>query len=167
MPGRTFICVRSFLLRASAALPARPLPSSWIQAKERHRGPFFFFWSTGTEGVFLSFPTDEAGGVAFHSQANTLAIPPSNGHHLTLEDVEDNIIRGDDIHSAPTRIVALENTLSGTVFPQEEVRFVSTATSPSVVVELGTHNLFLFRFVTLVDRADLGQDACGGSDYAL
>lgn len=63
----------------------------------------------------------EAGGIAFHSQANTLAIQPSNGHHLTLEDVEANLVTGDDIHSAPTRIVALENTLSGTVIPQSEV----------------------------------------------
>lgn len=69
----------------------------------------------------------EAGGVAFHSQANSLAIRPTNHHHLTLEDVEANIIRGDDIHSAPTRIVALENTLSGTVFPQEEIVRISEA----------------------------------------
>lgn len=69
----------------------------------------------------------EAGGVAFHSQANSLAIPPSNGHHLTLEDVEANIVRGNDIHGAPTRIVALENTLSGTVFPQAEIVRISEA----------------------------------------
>ncbi|KAK4705027.1 threonine aldolase, partial [Phenoliferia sp. Uapishka_3] len=69
----------------------------------------------------------EAGGVAFHSQANSLAISPSNGHHLTLEDVEANLVRGDDIHSAPTRIVALENTLSGTVFPQDEIVRISDA----------------------------------------
>lgn len=67
----------------------------------------------------------EAGGVAFHSQANSLAIPPANGHHLTLEDVEANIVRGDDIHGAPTRIVALENTLSGTIFPQDEIVRIS------------------------------------------
>ncbi|KAL8287523.1 hypothetical protein RQP46_003381 [Phenoliferia psychrophenolica] len=69
----------------------------------------------------------EAGGVAFHSQATSLAIVPSNGHHLTLEDVEANLVRGDDIHSAPTRIVALENTLSGTVMPQSEVVRISDA----------------------------------------
>lgn len=69
----------------------------------------------------------EAGGVAFHSQANSLAIPPSNGHHLTLEDVDANLVRGDDIHGAPTRIVALENTLSGTVFPQDEIVRISDA----------------------------------------
>ncbi|KAM0750722.1 aromatic amino acid beta-eliminating lyase/threonine aldolase [Meredithblackwellia eburnea MCA 4105] len=67
----------------------------------------------------------EAGGVALHCQANSLAILPSNGHHLTLEDVEENIVRGDDIHSAPTRVVALENTLSGTIFPQDEITRIS------------------------------------------
>ncbi|KAM0755606.1 hypothetical protein T439DRAFT_375935 [Meredithblackwellia eburnea MCA 4105] len=67
----------------------------------------------------------EAGGVAFHSQANSLAITPSNGHHLTLEDIEANIVRGEDIHGAPTRIVSLENTLSGTIMPQEEIVRIS------------------------------------------
>jgi threonine aldolase len=69
----------------------------------------------------------EAGGVASHSQAITHAIPPSNGHHLTLGDILSNVVLGDDIHSAPTRIVALENTLSGMVFPQEEILKISEA----------------------------------------
>lgn len=69
----------------------------------------------------------EAGGTAFHSQAESLAVPPSNGHHLTLEDVNANLVRGEDIHAAPTRIVALENTLSGTIFPQDEIIRISDA----------------------------------------
>jgi threonine aldolase len=52
----------------------------------------------------------EAGGVAMHSQASSHAVPPKNGHHLTLED---NCVFGEDIHSAPTKLVSLENTLSG------------------------------------------------------
>ncbi|SCV74933.1 BQ2448_7962 [Microbotryum intermedium] len=67
----------------------------------------------------------EAGGVAFHSQASSHAVPPSNGHHLTLEEVMNNAVFGQDIHSAPTRLVALENTLSGMVFPQEEIIRIS------------------------------------------
>lgn len=55
----------------------------------------------------------EAGGVAMHSQASSHAVPPRNGHHLTLEEVLDNAVFGEDIHSAPTKLVSLENTLSG------------------------------------------------------
>ncbi|KAG0662778.1 Threonine aldolase [Rhodotorula mucilaginosa] len=67
----------------------------------------------------------EAGGVAMHSQASSHAVPPKNGHHLTLEEVLDNCVFGEDIHSAPTKLVSLENTLSGMVFPQEEIIRIS------------------------------------------
>ncbi|GAA5948945.1 hypothetical protein JCM3765_003962 [Sporobolomyces pararoseus] len=67
----------------------------------------------------------EAGGVAMHSQASSHAVPPRNGHHLTLEEVLDNAVFGEDIHSAPTKLVSLENTLSGMVFPQDEVVRIS------------------------------------------
>lgn len=80
----------------------------------------------------------EAGGIAFHSQASTTsssssslsllpnsfglipstvldvhsAMLPENGHHLTWEDdVEPNLVLGDDVHSCPTKIVSLEVTL--------------------------------------------------------
>ncbi|GAA6032176.1 hypothetical protein NBRC10512_000446 [Rhodotorula toruloides] len=67
----------------------------------------------------------EAGGVAMHSQASSHAVPPRNGHHLTLEEILDNAVFGEDIHSAPTKLVSLENTLSGMVFPQEEIVRIS------------------------------------------
>ncbi|KAK4055903.1 OPT super [Microbotryomycetes sp. JL221] len=67
----------------------------------------------------------EQSGVAFFSQANTFGIPPANGHHLTLEEVVNNAILGEDIHSAPTKVICLENTLSGMVFPQEEIIRIS------------------------------------------
>lgn len=55
-----------------------------------------------------------------------VALLPSNGHHLSLEnDVVPNLVLGDDIHSCPTRIVSLENTLNGTIFPQEEIVKIS------------------------------------------
>lgn len=40
----------------------------------------------------------EAGGTAFHSGAHTVAVIPSNGHHLTLFDVKRFIIQGSDVH---------------------------------------------------------------------
>ena len=43
------------------------------------------------------------------------------GHHLTLQDIEDNVILGRDVHIAPTEIIALENTLNGTIIPQKDI----------------------------------------------
>ncbi|KAJ3574524.1 hypothetical protein NP233_g1715 [Leucocoprinus birnbaumii] len=63
----------------------------------------------------------EAGGAAFHSNAHVIPISPANKHHLTLEEVQENVVLGTDIHFAPTQVVALENTLNGTIFPQEEI----------------------------------------------
>ncbi|KAG6902798.1 hypothetical protein C0995_011285 [Termitomyces sp. Mi166 len=62
----------------------------------------------------------EAGGSAFHSGAAVLPIIPSNGHHLTLADVEPNAILG-----APTQVISLENTLNGTIFPQDDIIAIS------------------------------------------
>lgn len=69
----------------------------------------------------------EAGGVAFHSQASATTVRPANGHHMTLDEIEENLVVGSDIHGAPTKIVALENTLSGMVFPQDEIVRISDA----------------------------------------
>ncbi|KAK7694413.1 hypothetical protein QCA50_001599 [Cerrena zonata] len=67
----------------------------------------------------------EAGGTAFHSGATSILVTPSNGHHLTLADIQEEIILDDNIHFAPTEVVALENTLNGTIIPQEEVIAIS------------------------------------------
>ncbi|KAJ3531206.1 hypothetical protein NMY22_g8255 [Coprinellus aureogranulatus] len=67
----------------------------------------------------------EAGGTAFHSGAHLITVHPSNKHHLTLEDIKDNIALSSDIHFAPTTVVALENTLNGTIIPQDEVERIS------------------------------------------
>lgn len=62
-----------------------------------------------------------------HSGATSYALKPENGHHLTLDEIMESVVEGDDIHTAPTRIVCLENTLSGMVFPQEEIVCISNA----------------------------------------
>ncbi|KAF7794112.1 hypothetical protein EIP86_005242 [Pleurotus ostreatoroseus] len=51
----------------------------------------------------------EAGGTAFHSGAHSIPVMPSNNQstHLMI--------------SSPTEVVALENTLNGTIIPQDEV----------------------------------------------
>ncbi|KAJ8481119.1 hypothetical protein ONZ51_g6219 [Trametes cubensis] len=40
----------------------------------------------------------EAGGTAFHSGAHSQMVVPSNGHHLTVADIEENIVLGTDLH---------------------------------------------------------------------
>jgi threonine aldolase len=67
----------------------------------------------------------EVGGAAFHSGATVIAVIPSNAHHLTLEDIKAHVIIGDDVHFSPTEIIALENTLNGTIIPQDEVIAIS------------------------------------------
>ncbi|KAH9947653.1 pyridoxal phosphate-dependent transferase [Amylocystis lapponica] len=67
----------------------------------------------------------EAGGTAFHSGAHLECVHPSNGHHLTVADVRANITTGTDVHTAPTAVIALENTLNGTVIPQADVIAIS------------------------------------------
>jgi len=59
------------------------------------------------------------------SQATTDQIVPSNGHHLTLEDVIPHFQLGENIHYRPTKLICLENTLAGTIFPQEEIVRIS------------------------------------------
>ena len=77
----------------------------------------------------------EAGGVAMHSQASSHAVPPRNGHHLTLEEVLDNAVFGEDIHSAPTKLVSLENTLSGSASASLSLRPAPVALRPVQVVD--------------------------------
>lgn len=70
----------------------------------------------------------EAGGAAVLSQAHIIPVLPRNGLHLTLEDVKEFIVNVDDIHYAPTKLICLENSLNGTVFPVDEIKRISTYT---------------------------------------
>ena len=67
----------------------------------------------------------EAGGAASLTQALVKGVVPSNGVYLTLEDIEKKVVLGDDIHSCPTGVIALENTLGGTIMPLGEVKRIS------------------------------------------
>lgn len=44
----------------------------------------------------------EVGGAAFHSGAHTVAVIPSNGHHLTISNVKQFIVQGSDVHVCAT-----------------------------------------------------------------
>ncbi|KAI8136913.1 pyridoxal phosphate-dependent transferase [Fennellomyces sp. T-0311] len=66
----------------------------------------------------------EAGGIAFHSRASVSPVICRNGIHVTADEIEGNLIEA-DIHTAPTRVVSLENTLSGLVLPIDEIKKIS------------------------------------------
>lgn len=66
-----------------------------------------------------------AGGVATLSQGMIQPVYPKSTPNLTLEDVQREVILGSDIHSAPTRVIALENTYGGTILPLSEVQRIS------------------------------------------
>ncbi|KAI1814618.1 pyridoxal phosphate-dependent transferase [Poronia punctata] len=67
----------------------------------------------------------EAGGVASLSGALVTPVQPSNSRYLTLEDVQQNVVLGDDVHACPTRVISLENTLGGMVMPLAETKRIS------------------------------------------
>jgi threonine aldolase len=55
------------------------------------------------------------------SQATTHQLFPANHLYLTAKEIEKALELGSNIHHAPTRLICLENTMSGMVFPQEEI----------------------------------------------
>lgn len=55
------------------------------------------------------------------SQATTHQLFPRNGLHLTAVEIEKAMELGTNIHSAPTKLICLENTMSGMIFPQAEI----------------------------------------------
>lgn len=69
----------------------------------------------------------EAGGLPTLSQAMIHAIQPKNGHHLTLkDDILPNFVPDDgEIHGCPTKVISLENTLHGMIFPLDEIKKIS------------------------------------------
>ncbi|CAK7902784.1 low specificity L-threonine aldolase [[Candida] anglica] len=69
----------------------------------------------------------EAGGLPTLSQAMVQTIIPKNGIHLTLEDdILPNFVPDDgEIHGAPTKVISLENTLHGMIFPLDEIKKIS------------------------------------------
>ncbi|KAI0883874.1 l-allo-threonine aldolase [Annulohypoxylon maeteangense] len=67
----------------------------------------------------------EAGGAATLCGAFMEGIAPSNGHHLTLDDVKKHATVREDVYDCPTRVISLENTLSGTIMPLEDIRAIS------------------------------------------
>lgn len=69
----------------------------------------------------------ENAGIAFHSHCGTTPVnveSAGSDPHLTLGDITRNLI-STDIHHASTRVISLENTLNGSIFPLESIRKIS------------------------------------------
>lgn len=71
--------------------------------------------------------TLEAGGMATLSQAMPHVVIPKNDIYMTLEDdIIPNIVPDDgEIHGAPTKLISLECTLHGMLYPIEEIQKIS------------------------------------------
>ena len=74
----------------------------------------------------VASPCREAGGLAFISGAMAYPVQPSNGHHLTLADIQAHAVTSKDIHACPTKLICLENTLAGTTLPLKTCQEIST-----------------------------------------
>ncbi|KAK2616146.1 hypothetical protein N8I77_002853 [Diaporthe amygdali] len=69
--------------------------------------------------------TGRAGGAATLCGALIKGVVPSNGYHLTLEDVKKNAVVTETYYDAPTRVISLANTLAGTNMPLDDIRAIS------------------------------------------
>ncbi|KJE91714.1 threonine aldolase [Capsaspora owczarzaki ATCC 30864] len=67
----------------------------------------------------------ECGGVAYHSQAHIIPLQPPNGGNITLEMIEAQVLTF-NVHHAVTKLIEIENTLGGAVFPYDEIVRIST-----------------------------------------
>ncbi|KAM5437584.1 putative low-specificity L-threonine aldolase [Microsporum canis] len=68
----------------------------------------------------------EVGGAATLCGALIIGIRPSNGHHLVLDDIRRHATLTSGLYGCPTRVISLENTLSGTIMPLKDVQEIST-----------------------------------------
>lgn len=87
----------------------------------------------------LTLHNREAGGIASLSGALAIPVTPSNSHHLTLKDIQTHAITSPDIHACPTSLIALENTLAGTILPITAAQAIaawSRAQTPPIKLHL-------------------------------
>ena len=79
----------------------------------------------------------EAGGVSSLTGAMLITIEPKNGKYITLEDVQKKTVISDNVHTCPTKLISLENTLNGIVTPLKEVQRISQwAREKKIIIHL-------------------------------
>ncbi|CAG7962137.1 unnamed protein product [Penicillium salamii] len=104
--------------------------------------------------------TLEGGGVTSVSGAMIQTIVPSNGHHLTLQDVKEHSILRETVFDCPTRIISLENTICGTIMPFSDMRDISLwarAQNPPVHMHLDGARLWEAVTAGCCKLEDVGQ----------
>lgn len=85
----------------------------------------------------------EAGGPAFMSGAMIQPVMPANGRYLTLDDIQAAAVLSDNVDEVPTRLITLENTISGIVVPLSELqRITSWARQRGIATHLDGARLF-------------------------
>ncbi|KKA30809.1 hypothetical protein TD95_003670 [Thielaviopsis punctulata] len=67
----------------------------------------------------------ESSSVSSMAGALLVSATASNNVHLTLEDIKRRVSLSDDVHTCPTRVISLENTLNGMLFPLDEIKRIS------------------------------------------
>lgn len=107
----------------------------------------------------------EAGGLSSISGGWPICVTPSNGHHLTLEDVKAHAILSDNVHYCPTTLVCLENTCGGMIMPLSEMKRIREwASEQGIKVHLDGARLWeaaasgaadLEEFCSMVDSASM------------
>ncbi|TVY50631.1 Aldolase vrtJ [Lachnellula cervina] len=68
---------------------------------------------------------NEAGSISSLSGALVIPVTASNGQYMTLEDILKRVDLRSTVHSCPTRVICLENTLAGMIMPLSETRRIS------------------------------------------
>jgi threonine aldolase len=86
----------------------------------------------------------EAGSTAALAGVQVRAIAPTNGHYMTVADIESRIRIGDDIHLPRTALIMLENALSdGTIMPLDAmIEVAALARIHGIPVHLDGARLF-------------------------
>lgn len=100
----------------------------------------------------------EGSGLAVLSQAMVTPVHPENGVYITLADVRNWVVLGDDVHIAPTKVISLEVTIGGVLTPIEEIRKISEfAHSHGIKVHCDGARLWNASAVTGLSLADYCQ----------
>ncbi|KAJ3290971.1 Threonine aldolase [Borealophlyctis nickersoniae] len=101
----------------------------------------------------------EVAGISYHCGAGTIPVhPPPGKHHLTVDVIRANLILDDDIHHAPTKLICLENTLDGEIFPIKEISDIaSLASDVSVPLHLDGARLWNATIASGIELKDWCQ----------
>ncbi|KAJ3116254.1 Threonine aldolase [Phlyctochytrium bullatum] len=106
--------------------------------------------------------TYEAGGISFHNGASVIPVDPKPSvPHLTADVVEQHLVISDDVHVAPTKVICLENTLGGEIFPLDEMKKISAlATKHGIKMHLDGSRLWNANIATGISL----KEYCSGFD---